>query len=146
MYSRSGHSYSGRGKYLLNCNSVSVIHHQDWIEPHSHLYQPRGPYQNVVFVDREFSDLNSVMQKLLHNDTDAQRIAANSVNTFRDRYLTPAAQTCYWRRLIRAWADVSRFEPQAHVREFTGKDDEPEPERRGVPYESFVADLNDPKA
>ena len=34
-------------------------------------------------------------------------IADNAVTTFRDRYLTLAAETCYWRRLIEGWNSVA---------------------------------------
>lgn len=44
----------------------------------------------------------------------ARAIAAESVSTFRDRYLTPAAEACYWRRLIHAWASVQAFEPRLY--------------------------------
>lgn len=42
---------------------------------------------------------------------DAQVIADNAVKTFRDRYGTPAAEACFWRRLINSWREVS-FEPE----------------------------------
>jgi hypothetical protein len=41
------------------------------------------------------------------NMAEAEKIARNSVRTFRERYLTQAAEACYWRRLIRAWREVS---------------------------------------
>jgi len=134
-----GHTYSGRGKYLLNCNSVSVIHKPLWIEPHTHLFVPSGPMQNVVQVERDFSDLNSKLNHLLSNEAEARRIAERSVKQFRDRYLTPAAQACYWRRLFRAWKTVS-FEPEFYqtVKERNGKIRR---KCRGTPFETFVSQL-----
>ena len=107
-----GHSYSGRGKYLLNCNSVFVTHDLEWIEPHTHLLITKGPHQNAVLVERDWSDLEDKIQYFLTHEDEARRIAANSVKMFRERYLTPAAQACYWRRLFREWASVQGFEPK----------------------------------
>ena len=47
------------------------------------------------------------MQALLDDPASAERIANNSVTTFRDRYLTPAAESCYWRELLNRWTAVS---------------------------------------
>lgn len=44
---------------------------------------------------------------LLGDKAAAQKIADNAVATFRDRYLTFAAETCYWRKLIRSWREVT---------------------------------------
>lgn len=126
-----GRSFSGRGKYLLNCRSVLVAHRLEWKEAHHGALESSGPEQNYVVVERDFSDLAVKMEYLLARPSDAKRIAENSVKTFRDRYLTPAAEACYWRRLIRAWASVCDFEPKLYNHT----------ERRsyrGVPFESFV--------
>lgn len=71
-----------------------------------------GPDQNIVRVERDWSDLDTTMKYLLKNPAIAQRIAENSAKTFRDRYLTPAAQACYTRKMIKAWADLQGFEPK----------------------------------
>lgn len=105
-----GRSYSGRGKYLQNCHSVYIAPKPEWIEPHHSALVPSGPNQNVVEVERDFSDLEQKIQALLSNDDHAKRIANNGVAVFRDRYLTPAAQACYWRYMFKTWADIS-FEP-----------------------------------
>jgi len=95
--------------------------------------------QNVVQVERDFSDLNSKLNHLLSNEAEARRIAERSVKQFRDRYLTPAAQACYWRRLFRAWKTVS-FEPEFYqtVKERNGKIRR---KCRGTPFETFVSQL-----
>lgn len=126
-----GRSYSGRGKYLLNCGSVVVMHKSEWIEPHQDLYIKSGPEQNIVEVERNFSDLEEKMQRLLKEPQLAHQIATNSQKTFRDRYLTPVAQACYWRKLFRSWADVS-FKP-APFETVNGK-----AKIRGVPFETFA--------
>ncbi|PSN72145.1 hypothetical protein BS50DRAFT_657962 [Corynespora cassiicola Philippines] len=106
-----GYSYSGRGKYLLNCGSVVFMHKWEWIEPHHALLSPSGPLQNFVEVERDFSDLEVKVQELLDDSDLAKSITQHAAYTFRDHYLTPAAQNCYWRRLLRSWAEVS-FEPE----------------------------------
>lgn len=124
-----GNSYSGRLKYLQNCRSVIVAHKLDWIQHYQPLMRSSGSEQNYVQVQRDFSDLESTMNMLLTTPDKAITIADNSVATFRERYLTPAAETCYWRRLIRGWKEVT-FEPQ-----FWNQTTE---QWRGVPWESFA--------
>ncbi|KAF2399558.1 hypothetical protein EJ06DRAFT_511716 [Trichodelitschia bisporula] len=134
-----GHSYSGRGKYLLNCHSVSIIHDPEWIEPHTHLLVPEGTDQNFLPVDPNFTNLDNSIRSLLAHPHDAQRIADNAVATFRDRYLTPAAQACYWRRLFWGWSQVQDFVPEFYR---TVKDRETGRVRRkgrGEPFESWIS-------
>lgn len=99
------------------------------------------PDQNVVLVKRDFSNLKSAMGRLLQRDEEVKRIAQNSVQTFRETYLTPAAQICYWRRMITVWAKTCKFEPRLYVEEDQAGRLE---KARGTPYESFVANLIDP--
>jgi hypothetical protein len=136
-----GHSYSGRGKYLLNCQSVSIIHTPEWIEPHTHLFENRGPRQNMVSVHRDFSNLEDAVKKLSLDQELAQRIADNSVAMFRDRYLTPAAQACYWRKMFRAWKGVMGYEPELYKTEKANNGGKQRRVLRGTPYESFIARL-----
>ncbi|KAL9077608.1 MAG: hypothetical protein Q9157_003278 [Trypethelium eluteriae] len=136
-----GASYSTRGKYLQNCHSVVIMHRRRWVETHDHLLIAEGLDQNVVEVERDFSDLPLKMDYLLSHPTESERIANNSVAAFRDRYLTPAAQTCYWRRLFRRWREVS-FEPHLYddiqiANSVTGQLSAKK-KLRGVPYELYV--------
>lgn len=126
-----GRSYSGRGKYLLNCGSVVVMHKSERIEPHQDVHVKSGAERNIVEVERDFSDLERKMQQLLNQPELAEWIAKNSQKTFRDRYMTPAAQACYWRKLLHAWASVS-FQPEP-FEVVSGK-----ARLRGVPFETFV--------
>ncbi|KAF2435421.1 hypothetical protein EJ08DRAFT_580281 [Tothia fuscella] len=135
-----GHTYSGRGKYLLNCASVNIVHKPDWIEPHTHLMKSNGPDQNIVEVSRDFGDLNSKMTQLISDEGEAQRIANNSIHLFRDRYLTPAAQACYWRKLFHGWASVS-FEPELYRPVKDEKTGRTRRRTRGIPFETFTSDL-----
>lgn len=93
-----GNTYSGRLKYLQSCRSVVVSHELEWIQHYYHLMKSSGPEQNFVQVRRDWSDLERQMQYLLSHDDEARRIADNSVQIFRERYLSPAAEVCYWRR------------------------------------------------
>jgi hypothetical protein len=114
------------------CRSVIVSHKLDWIQHHSHLLRSSGSQQNFVEVDRDWSNLEKRMKWLRKHDKDAQRIADNSVETFRERYLTQAAEVCYWRRLIQEWAKASDFEPEFFTEE-NGKK-----VQRGLSAETFL--------
>ena len=81
-------------------------------------------------MERDFSDLPRKMQALLEDPASAERIANNSVTTFQDRYLTPAAESCYWRELLNGWTATSPHITNAITpSEFV---------LRGIRYESFV--------
>ncbi|KAH7389054.1 glycosyl transferase family 90-domain-containing protein [Cadophora sp. MPI-SDFR-AT-0126] len=132
-----GVSYSARLQNLQNCRSVIVAHKLSWLQHHHHLMVSSGPNQNFVEVAKDFSDLDKTMEGLLSGEggggnLKAERIAENNVRTFRERYLTPAAEACYWRQLIRGWATVS-FEPN-FFKESTGQKEQ----WRGVPIESYL--------
>lgn len=125
-----GRSFSGRAKYLHNCRSVVVAHKLEWREAHQAALRSSGPHANFVEVERDYSDLEVKIQRLLDRPHEARRIADNGVDAFRDRYLTPAAEACHWRRLLVAWRSVT-FEPRLYR-------DNDTREWRGVPFESFV--------
>lgn len=142
-----GNSYSGRLKYLQNCESVLIAHKMDWVQHTQHLMSSSGADQNFVEVDRDFADLESTVRGLQHDQTRAKMIAANSVHVFRERYLTAAAEACYWRRLFREWAAVQTFEPEfwawkagngtvGHLDQMAALGDG-ERVWRGVPWESY---------
>ncbi|KAI9926492.1 hypothetical protein ASPWEDRAFT_118903 [Aspergillus wentii DTO 134E9] len=128
-----GRSFSGRGKYLLNCRSVVISHKLVWREAHHAALVSSGADANYVEVERDFSDLSRKMEFLIDNPETAERIANNAVKTFRDRYLTPAAESCYWRHLVRQYASVSDFEPVLYNTQPNGRK-----EMRGTPFESWV--------
>lgn len=142
-----GNTYSGRLKFLLNCHSVVVSHELKWIEHFHHLLRSSGPEQNYVKVRRDFSDLPRTIKEMLHAPTlqdKGQSIATNARKVFGDRYLTPAAEACYWRALVRGWASVQGFKPQRweEVEEADwhvgsgGRKTRKKP--RGVPFEAYV--------
>ncbi|GFF43601.1 DUF821 domain protein [Aspergillus udagawae] len=121
-----GRSYSASLKYRQACQSVVVIHKLQYIQHHHYLLVSSGSQQNFVQVKRDFSDLPQKMQELLDNPAKAQQIASNSVNVFRERYLTAAADACYWRALLLAWAVAS---PDLTLRSAP---------QNGLRYESFL--------
>jgi hypothetical protein len=131
LINTAGNSYSGRLKFIQNCRSVIFMHDIQWFTHHTHLMKDSGPDQNFVQIKRDFSDLEQQVLALEKDNEKAKRIADNNANTLRERYLTPAAEVCYWRRLFRSWADIS-FEPEFWKTE-GGKR-----VWRGVPIESYV--------
>ncbi|KAF2862317.1 hypothetical protein K470DRAFT_268980, partial [Piedraia hortae CBS 480.64] len=94
-----------------------------------HLLRDAGPQQNYFRVERGFGDLEGVMGTLLGDVEAAGRVARRAKEVFRERYLSPAAETCYWRRLFDGWASVQGFEPE--LRGEGGM-------LRGTPFESYV--------
>ncbi|KAI1978859.1 hypothetical protein LOZ53_002808 [Ophidiomyces ophidiicola] len=130
-----GRSYSGRGKYLQNCNSVFVTHELEWREVHHSALVASGEEANYVAVKRDFSDLAEKIKHLINHPDISERIARNSVEVFRDRYLTPAAEACYWRELVLAYGKISDFEATLYYLNPNG-----EKVRRGVPFESWILD------
>ncbi|KAJ5908624.1 hypothetical protein N7495_001306 [Penicillium taxi] len=123
-----GRSYSASLKYRQACQSVIVAHKLQYIQHHHYLLVSSGPNQNYVEVERDFSDLSAKIEPLLHNNATARQIATNSVKTFRERYLTPAAEACYWRALFDGYGNVWNRTVSLGSE---GQD-------RGLRYESFM--------
>jgi hypothetical protein len=131
-----GTTWSGRLKYLLSCNSVVFIHPLKYYTHLYHLLTPRGIQQNYVPVQLDWTDLPAKMEEFLHDQTTARRVAQNAASTFRDRYATAAAQTCYFRRLFHTWSTVS-FQPEPY--KVTKLKDGSEVRRtRGMTYEEYM--------
>lgn len=131
-----GNTYSGRLRYLQNCQVVIITHPQQWIQHYTHLFNGEWghPDQNLVYVPAPLDDdpekgvvvhnadghevgrsrawerLPEVMDKLLKDDAMAQRIGENVLKTFRDRYVVPATAPCYWRRSLRAFGSIQKYE------------------------------------
>jgi hypothetical protein len=102
------------------------------MQHHHYLLLSSGPNQNYVEVERDFSDLPGAVEGLLADPDKAKRIADNSVATFRERYLTQAAEACYWRALWKGWGAVSP-PPISWTAGETGTT-----QRRGMRFESFL--------
>ncbi|KKK24987.1 hypothetical protein ARAM_007503 [Aspergillus rambellii] len=101
-----GRSYSASLKYRQACRSVIVAHRLQYIQHHHYL-------------------LISSARTPLNDDPRAELIASNSVRTFRERYLTAAAEACYWRSLWDGYGAV-----------WNGT--EGGSSRRGLRFESFL--------
>lgn len=129
MMDISGRSWSGKGKYIQNCQSVYVTHTPKWLTTITYPLEASGPEQNFVQVNEDWSDLEQKVTELLEDPSMADRIAKKGAEVFRDRYLTPAAEACYWRALIRGYGSVS-FEPDLYEKDGTTL--------RGVPFESVA--------
>lgn len=126
-----GRSYSASLKYRQACRSVVVAHKMQWIQHHHYLLVDSGPHQNYVEVERDFSDLPRKIEALIAQPELAERIANNSVSTFRDRYLSQAAEACYWRELWRNWGSIFKGSNATHIHS-------PRDESKGLRYESYV--------
>ncbi|PWN44318.1 hypothetical protein IE81DRAFT_287417 [Ceraceosorus guamensis] len=128
-----GNTYSGRLRYLQNCRVVIVTHEPRWLQHWTHLYNGdwKSPDQNIVYVpkpqgegqgvlvhdgdgkasyDRTWERLPETMDALLADDAHAKRIADNSWTFFRERYVTPASATCYWRKLLWGFSKVQKYQ------------------------------------
>lgn len=80
----------------------------------------------------------------LDHPEEAQRIADNAKATFRSRYTSPAAEGCYWRRMIEGYSQVS-FEPEPfeEVTVVTSGQAEDQWHLRGWSFEQFLWVSND---
>jgi len=133
LINTEGRSWSSRLTHILNCDSVPILHDLHWVAHYYHLLQPDV---NYVPVHRNFSDIEEKVQRSMHDPTAAQSVADSARQTFRERYTTPAATACYWRRLLRAWSRVA-FRPEAFE---VAERESPSSARkaRGIAFEEFV--------
>lgn len=126
-----GNSWSGRLRNLVNCNSAIIIHGPlQWVAHFYPILKSEGPEQNYIATKNDWSDLEEKMDHFLAHQEEAEKIAEQGRRTFRDRYMTPAAEACYIRRMIYEWAKVQKWEPKLY------KDKEME-HMRGVSWERF---------
>ena len=71
--------------------------------------QYRPEEANIVFVDREWADLEATVAWLEDHPDIAEGIARRQRELFvGGGYFSPAAEACYWRALVRGWAKVAR--------------------------------------
>lgn len=128
-----GRSWSSRLTHLLHCDSVPVSHDLARV---AHYYHLLVPHANFILVKRDFSDLGEKMRFYLNHPDAAQNIADLARVTFRERYITPAATACYWRRLLRSWSSVA-FKP-AGYETVTSSSFHKEIRIRGITFEEFL--------
>ena len=126
-----GNSYSGRGKFLWSCRSVTVAHPLEWTQ-HFHPAlnsNPQSRQQNYIELPgplfAQLAETTRTLQEtaLIPSTHDLsttnstalglnppQRIAENAVESLRHRYLTPAATNCYLRAALKAYASVLKVD------------------------------------
>ncbi|KAF2171266.1 hypothetical protein M409DRAFT_50730 [Zasmidium cellare ATCC 36951] len=122
-------SYNNHLKYLQLCTSVLLLPSSlKWTTSHTHLLQPTGPEQNYLEVSDDWSDVRAKIRHLQSWDTLGERIARNGARAWRERWATPAAEVCEWRRLMRGWREGMGFEVEFYD----------EGRERGVLWERFV--------
>ncbi|GKT90964.1 DUF821 domain-containing protein [Colletotrichum tofieldiae] len=70
-----------------------------------------GPGEaNTVFVNPDWSDLEATINWLEDHAEVARGIARRQRALFFERgYMSPAAEVCYWRALVRGWSQVVRI-------------------------------------
>lgn len=114
-----GEGWSGRLRYLLNCASTTVFHAHETVAHFPPLLKAEGEGQKYIPTGRDFSDLVETLNFYRKNPEAGERVAQNASATFRDRYLTPAAEAYYWRRMVRNWAEVQAWQPSLYKMERT---------------------------
>ncbi|KAL2162429.1 hypothetical protein VTH06DRAFT_7342 [Thermothelomyces fergusii] len=149
-----GVTYSGRFQFLQMCASVVLTPPIQWMQHVTHLVKPlfssdlhlegskgwtptesvrrawpvryRPQEANIVFVAPDWSDLGATVAWLEENPEIAEGIARRQRELFvGGGYFSPAAETCYWRALVRGWAKMAQTEGQGWE------------ETEGIPFETF---------
>ena len=88
---------------------------------------------NIIFVADDWSDLESTVAWLEAHRETAEQIARNQRDLMVGKgYLSAAANTCYWRALIRRWAGVARPKLEGSKAWSSGW------ELEGMPWETFA--------
>ncbi|KAK4159335.1 lactation elevated protein 1 [Cladorrhinum sp. PSN259] len=150
-----GVAYSGRFQFLQMCRSVVLTPPILWMQHLTHLVKPlfshtldlknvkrwepnklitaAWPTQyapeeaNIVFVSKDWSDLGATVKWLEEHPQIAEGIATRQRELFvGGGYFSPAAETCYWRAMIRGWASVADAKGE-------GWED-----AKGVTFEKFI--------
>ena len=148
-----GIAYSGRFQFLQMCASVVLTPSIQWMQHVTHLARPvfsselgmggkgwtptekvrrawpvgyRPEEANIVFVAPDWSDLGDTVAWLEEHPEIAEGIAMRQRELFAGGgYFSPAAETCYWRALVRGWAKMARTEGQGWE------------ETQGITFEEF---------
>jgi hypothetical protein len=130
-----GIGYSGRLQFHQLCESVILSPPLEWLQHTTHLVKPafsstilgtsskfptayereEWPQEypvaeaNMIFVASDWSDLQEIIDWLEDNPAVAQGIARRQRELYHDEgYLSPAAEACYWRSLLRVWSELAR--------------------------------------
>ncbi|CZT44505.1 uncharacterized protein RSE6_04679 [Rhynchosporium secalis] len=137
-----GITYSGRLPFHQACKSVIITPPPSYLMHTTHLMRPlfssnlpfsastnsktsAGPntrwmesyapsQANIVFVDPHWADLEQTVMWLRAHPSVAEGIAERQRELVESRgILSAAAETCYWRSLIRGWSEVAIPEASA---------------------------------
>ncbi|CZT16806.1 uncharacterized protein RCC_02640 [Ramularia collo-cygni] len=134
-----GRAWSARLTHLLNCDGVVLVHDVEWIAHYYHLLDTEidsAEGANCIHVERDFSNLKAKVEYYNNHTDEAQEIATRARKMFRERYTSPAATSCYWRNLMRAWSSIA-FEPAIMEKMKGGKE-----KMRGISFEEFSLHIN----
>ena len=93
--------------------------------------------QNYIAVKNDWSDLDEKINYYLEHQDEAEQIGEEMRRTLRNRYMTPAAEACYIRRMIYEFAKVQQFEPKLY-KEVKDDDGVTHEKMRGYSWERFV--------
>ncbi|KAF2503253.1 hypothetical protein BU16DRAFT_569124 [Lophium mytilinum] len=115
-----GVTYSGRLHYHQACASVLLTPKFNWLQHTSHLIRAVNSssllssdsidysHANAVEVSSDWSDLEATVMYLRNHQEIARSIAQRQREVMTEQgHLSPAAETCYWRALIREWSKVA---------------------------------------
>ncbi|CAG8977780.1 hypothetical protein HYALB_00010865 [Hymenoscyphus albidus] len=161
-----GVTYSGRLPFHQACRSIILTSPPTYLMHTTHLMRPLYSHSlpfspsytsslkpspnprwlnsytpenaNVIFVQPDWSDLEQTIEWLRKHDDVARGIAERQRNLHvgEGGIISEAAETCYWRALIRRWAGVVREKNGTHL------DSDREGDERqwgdGMRWESFV--------
>lgn len=132
-----GVAYSGRFQFLQMCASVTITPPIQWLQHTTHLVKPvfasdmmgvdggkeretarkawpmgyQASEANIVFVTPDWSDLEATIEWLEKHPAVAEGIAKRQRKLFvGGGYFSPAAETCYWRSLVKGWSKVVQYE------------------------------------
>jgi hypothetical protein len=110
--------------------------------PHSSSQQPvpsaqwpksYSPSQaNIIFISPDWSDLESTIAWLHANPAVAEGIADRQREVVKRGVFSEAAEVCYWRTLVKGWADVVRIDEKEW-----GSWDDGDERIRGERWETF---------
>jgi hypothetical protein len=90
---------------------------------------------NVIFVSPDWSDLQQTIEWLRAHPKIAEDIASRQRESAVEQgYLSPAAEVCYWRSLIRGWSSVAKVEEE----EWGKWEREGGTNGEGIRFESFA--------
>jgi hypothetical protein len=127
-----GVTYSGRLPYHQACENVLITAPLTWVTTSAVLMRPiwaedflsegakrragdgalptakRYEDANAIYVNSDFANLEKLIVFLRTHPHVARRIARNQRDDLaKGEYLSLAAETCYWRALIRGWHSVA---------------------------------------